>query len=228
MKTTKFLSTMCAVLIAFSMSACGETNGNSNNITAETPTIEKKYESNEKLSSVESKEDSDDNSTEDFNRTPNVRDLCWKDSIDTIKEIEGNPVDSGDEGMLYYVELCGYDARLLLKVDKDYGLYYAGYIIDDSGHTQSSTMLLRYENIVDKITEKYGSSEHIENKKNKLMDYCDTKYEAIELGYLMIVDKWATEDTEIIATITEQDYNVLIVLQFQSKNFTEPEPENGF
>ena len=163
------------------------------------------------------------------NRKTNVRNMCWGDTKEIVKEVESSKlIDEDDEAILYDVEICGYSASMMLYFDRSYGLYEVNYIIPEDLGQQISLLLAEYENITAKISESYGTPEHNVHKLNSLADYCDSVAEALELGYVAITDEWYTSQTNIIGSITTPDYKTSIIIKFSSANFTAPEPDLGF
>lgn len=162
-------------------------------------------------------------------RKTNVRNMCWGDSKEIVKEVEtGKLLEEADGILLYEVELCGYTVNMQLYFDKNYGLYDVYYILTDDGGVQASVMLSKYETVVKRISESYGSSDHSVNKLSSLADYCDSTAQAINLGYLAIQDKWTTAQTKVSAGITCVEYSVVSVFEFSSATFDKPAPDAGF
>ena len=164
------------------------------------------------------------------NRKTNVRDFCWGDTKAIVKEVEKSKLlEETEDVLLYEVELCGYTAQMQLLFDKNYGLYDVYYILDDSGGVQESVVLNKYNDIVGRISEKYGSPSHKESVLNSLADYCDSTAQAIALGYVIVSDEWTSQDnTNITGGITCIDYKVVAIFEFGSTDFDKPRAEAGF
>ncbi|MBR1863889.1 MAG: hypothetical protein IJ806_07380 [Ruminococcus sp.] len=228
MTISKKISILCAMAIALAMSGCGETSDDGGSTAESTAATATQTDEVEVQAGDSSTEQAEEKPLVDPDRKTNVRDLCWGDSIEIVKSIEGEPISGDDEGLDYEVELCGIKSDMLLSFDKD-GLYDAFYTFDDKGGTQASVMYSRYCTITDKLTEKYGAPKHEELELNDLIKYCDTKYEAIELGYLSIYDTWTnTDGSNISAGILRHNYNISIFVDFTDENYVEPEKDAGF
>ncbi|MBR0529075.1 MAG: zinc ribbon domain-containing protein [Ruminococcus sp.] len=163
-----------------------------------------------------------------YTRVPNVRKLCWGDSKEYVKSIEGYPIDESCDCLVYRVKLCGYDSVLLLDFNNN-GLYRAGYMYDTNYNTQTSILLSQYYTIVDRLTEKFGTPEHDEVVLNTSMKYCDTKYDAVELGYLIIKDNWNSKmGSNISSAIANINNKVCYMVTFEDEKYIPPAPEAGF
>ena len=163
------------------------------------------------------------------NRKANVRNMCWGDTKEIVKEVEtGKFIEEDNDAILYDVEICGYSARMMLYFDRSYGLYEVDYIIQEEYGQQISILLSEYENIINKISESYGASAHNVITLNSLSEYCDSIADAIELGYMAVTDEWSTSQTNILGSITTSNYTTAIIIKFSSATFTAPEPDAGF
>lgn len=166
-------------------------------------------------------------------RTPDIRNMCWGDSVETVKKTEsGEPIETDDGGLTYEVEICGNPANMYLYFDDDYGLYQVIYNLDATSSASSdfkTVMLLsEYNTIVEKVSEKYGTPEHKEIELDSMAKYCESTAEAISLGYMTVTDVWNDNDrTKITGFISRIDYEVETLIAFNSKDFSKP-VENGF
>ena len=176
---------------------------------------------------TKSKLEEPDTLQEDSERIPDIREICWGDSMDDVRRIEGKPVDQGDDGLLYNVKLCGYDATLLYSFDDDYGVYMAMYTVEGD---RGTIELSKFKKICEKISELYGESEITKVELSSLYKYCDNDGEALEMGYIMMGCNWNLNNTEVQSIITRFDTSkkVCSAFTFSDNRYVEPEEENGF
>lgn len=171
-----------------------------------------------------------DNSTNTIDypaRVPNVRKLCWGDSKEYVKSVEGYPINESYDSLVYLVKLCGYDSALLLYFNNN-RLFQVGYMNDDS-NKQASVLLAEYYTIVDRLSEKFGIPTHDEVILDTAMKYCDTKYQAINLGYLIIKDNWYNKmGSNITAAIGNINNTISYIITFEDEKYIPPTPEAGF
>ncbi|WP_298530082.1 hypothetical protein [uncultured Ruminococcus sp.] len=166
-------------------------------------------------------------------RTPDIRNMCWGDSIKTVKKTEsGEPIETDDGGLAYEVEICGYPAEMYLYFDDENGLYQIIYALDDTSDTYSDSdttiLLAEYSVIVERIKEKYGTPEHKEIELDSMAKYCESTAEAISLGYMTVADVWNDNDrTKIYSFVSLIDSKVQVLFEFSSKEFSKP-VEAGF
>ena len=176
---------------------------------------------------TKSKSKKSDTLKEDSERVPDVREICWGDSMKDVIKIEGKPADKGDDGLVYDVKLCGYDAELGYFFDDDYGVYKAMYFTEgDRGVIELS----RFKKICEKISEKYGESEITKVELSSLYEYCDSDGEALDMGYIMMGCNWNKNNTTINGLIAYDNVikEVSCVFSFSDNRYIEPEEENGF
>ena len=165
----------------------------------------------------------------DDSREPDVRELCWGDSIETVKSFEGTPEEENDSFLAYYVEIDGKKAALCLSFDKTYGLYEAAYLVDIGKSEQASISYGKFVSISEKISEKYGTPTNTKQKLNPLADSCETTAQAIDLGYLAERNEWQSSgNTSIHGTIMESDGKITVMFTFSAADYVKPEPEAGF
>lgn len=166
-------------------------------------------------------------SEKDLERVPDVREICWNDSMKDVIKMEGKPTDKNDNMLLYDVKLCGYDAELIYTFNDDYGVYEAIYSTEGD---RGTIELSRFKKICEKISEKYGKSEITKVELSSLYEYCDSDGEALDMGYIMMGCNWNLDNTEVQGVITYDDLinEVRSVFVFSDNRYIEPEEENGF
>lgn len=167
-------------------------------------------------------------------RTPDIRNMCWGDSVETVKKTEsGEHIETDDGGLTYEVEICGYPAYMILHFDDDYGLYMVSYLLDSSSDSSlgagPTIILNRYNSIVEKISEKYGTPEHQETELDPAMaEFSDSTAHSVSSGYIVITDSWKNNKrTKIVGFIGQIDLEVNTLFCFNSAEFDKP-VENGF
>lgn len=176
---------------------------------------------------TKSKSKKSDTLKEDSERVPDVREICWGDSMKDVIKIEGKPADKGDNGLVYDVKLCGYDAELGYFFDDDYGVYKAVYLMEGN---RGTVELSKFKKICEKISEKYGESEITKLELSSLYKYCDSDGEALDMGYITMGCNWNLDNTEVQSIISYNDSSRQVgsVFVFSDNRYTEPEEENGF
>ena len=146
----------------------------------------------------------------------------WYDSVEKIKEIEGEPSDEGDSQAghtLYYdVNAIGLDAFLGYSFNKN-GLCDVMYVFTEK-HSSASSYIYDFNTIKEALDKKYGEPiicRELWDTSEHESYYSDNKGQALEYGYLKLVAKYELERTSIMLITSSVNYEIGTSLSYVSK-----------
>lgn len=157
-----------------------------------------------------------------------LRNVCWGDTKEIIKYVETDDIiDENENALMYDTYLSSNSSYLVYYVDEEYGLYQANYLI--KGLTDARVAHGSYSQIVEAVSSKYGNPASDEKKTlSSLAKYCDSDYDALELGYIAYIAKWEySDDTVITLALVTINYELKLSLKFETTSFEPAANTNG-
>ena len=154
----------------------------------------------------------DDQGEYDFRRTN------WGMSIEDVKQAEDEDiVNEENNSLLYQSSIAGMDA-FLCYVFVGRQLVRTSYIII-MRHVNDNAYIDDYYTLLSLLKKKYGEpdDEQIVWKNNNWRNDSDMWGHAIKQGHLLYQSIWKTERTEILLTLSSEDYEIGLVLQYKSR-----------
>ena len=67
----------------------------------------------------------------------------------------------------------------------------------------------------------------MKKRLSSLAKYCDSDYDALELGYIAYLADWEYDDTKIDLTLMTYNYELKLFLRFECKSFEAPTSTDG-
>lgn len=154
----------------------------------------------------------------------NFRKTKWGMSIKQVKSSEPLDVLKEDEDFLLYKTSVIAKDVIIAYFFVDNQLVRTRYVLEES-HTNKNDFIGDYNNFKEILSKKYGKPNQDEIFwKNELYkdDYSDWGT-AISLGHLSYLSKWETQDTEIANMLWGENYKILCIVEYSSKNLKEIE-----
>ena len=149
----------------------------------------------------------------------------WGMSRDEIVAFEGEPdsesvlsSDGSEITLIYNRTLCNHEATLIYYFCKN-GLSMAVYVLDNN-HSNGSLYIDDYHDVCDALEEKYGRPYYDDvgwyNSTKKRL-YSDDMGSALLFGYLSYLTKYSTDRSDIVASMSADNYEVATMVAFISK-----------
>ena len=93
------------------------------------------------------------------------------------------------------------DVWVIYYFNEDDQLFGILYSIEEY-YTNYDLYLSAYENLANKLTEKYGTPDKVNNRRSSMANYCSTEGMALQLGYIAKERVWNLDNMEIDYTIS--------------------------
>ena len=147
-----------------------------------------------------------------------VRKTKWgmnKQQVISSEDIK--PSMNNETGLAYDVQLAGLKNYLFYFFNPDGKLSAAAYNLSEK-YASDNSYLSAYLDLLGKLKEKYGEGVPDIQWSNDL--YRDDKQKwglAISAEHLTIMNRWETEDTNIVAEISGKNYEITVAIRYSSK-----------
>lgn len=141
------------------------------------------------------------------------RDFAWGEAKSAVDAAVTKGLAEGadyysDEDMTYILDssVAGYDASIMYMFDEDQNLDSAAYVLEEK-HTNRNQYYYDYEDLVEKLTDKYGEPDY------SYADWHDDLYRddpgdwgfAIALGHVKFSSSWQDRDGNAILLVLSGD-----------------------
>jgi len=149
------------------------------------------------------------------------RNATWGMSADQVRKLEqGEPVHDKDDVIGYSTSVVGLDcwAAYFFVDDK----FVRGRYVINEAHSNLNDFINDFENLKQALSKKYGQpSFDNKNWRNDLyQDDFDKWGFAISLGHLVYAASWETEDSDIYLSLTGENYETSLLIEYASKAFS--------
>ena len=148
------------------------------------------------------------------------RDSKWGDSKATVLQKEGRTnLSSHSQIYMFSDNICGLDCSVIYVFTND-KLTMGKYVFTQT-HSNQSDYIIDYNSIIDLMINKYGVT------KSKNISWSNSLYKtdyekhgfAISIGHLSFDAWWSTNNTDIIALLYGENYDIKLILQYTSKQY---------
>lgn len=178
---------------------------------------------------IEVREETKDNNSEKPDRgNCDFRNAKWGDSIETIKEYAYDLTftEESDVGLMAETVVCGYNAYVIYQFDDN--KLYGGVYLFNIGSTKGGRYIAAYNTVKDALIEKYDKpiEDVIAPMTNQNLINVADDATALELGYVVYVARWETENNNITLSMFEQNYEIMFTLVYTDKTY-ESDTSNG-
>jgi hypothetical protein len=156
------------------------------------------------------------------------RNSIWGDDVDTVKKYETkiNLEPTEDGGLFGKTTVSGYDAYTFYCFENE--KLYEGLYLFNLNYTSGGQFITAYNSLKNSLIQKYGTPSIdtiIPNEKESLIEHAGPS-KALEYGYVVYTATWEKDNTSIMLTMSSQDYEVGIVIQYRDINY-KPDVNNS-
>lgn len=156
------------------------------------------------------------------------RSSIWGDDVDTVKKYETkiNLEPTEDGGLFGKTTVSGYDTYTFYCFENE--KLYEGLYLFNLNYTSGGQFITAYNSLKNSLIQKYGTPSIdmiIPNEKESLIEHAGPS-KALEYGYVAYTATWEKDNTSIMLTMSSQDYEAGIVIQYRDINY-KPDVNNS-
>lgn len=164
-----------------------------------------------------------------------IRNLKWGDSKETVMryetaslyEVEGAEFQNNtDNSLVYQDNIDGMKTAIFYLFNSQNQLCRAMYV-DMEFYSNYDYYLSDYDNLYEKLVNKYGEPTEISDQTGSMAKYCASKGQALQLGYLLKQSSWDLDDVSInIHAYCPNDIDLKVTIT--SKEYFEEPTDTSF
>lgn len=210
-----------AFLCVGALSSCTSEDRSVQTVQKERTEESKEAEIEKDTDNPEETEAPEDGATTQKTKDADFRNVTWGMTMNEVKRSETLSVQEEDDAVLAYEEtVAGLDAYLLYGFDDDGKLYNAYYSFVEK-HSNDNLYISDYNNLVDKLTEKYGEPNYNRDVwlNTLFQDHPEDYGLAVSIGHLMYGAEWETPTTKISLVLSGDNYKCTLIIGYTSKTY---------
>lgn len=154
-------------------------------------------------------------------RNCDFRNAKWGDSKETVKMYEELTVGEEDENAISYIgTINNLDCSILYSFKND--KLVKGFYFITEHHSTPSSYISDYQELKKQLKSKYGKPYADEKIPTDRLAYiCSSDGEALQLGALIYRAKWTTKTSKIYIILQNDNYEYVLSIFYQDRNYKE-------
>ena len=155
------------------------------------------------------------------------RSATWGIDKESVRKLEGEPLQENDSGMVYLDEVATYPVDVFYNFSD--GKLIDGLYTFTQTHSNDNLYYDDYKNLVEIYTQKYGEpAKQAEQWSDELYKGNKTKIGmAVSAGHVMFASFWETESTEVSVNLYGDNFKIYLTALYVDKNYESKVDTNG-
>lgn len=155
------------------------------------------------------------------------RSAKWGIDKESVRKLEGEPLQENDSGMVYLDEVATYPVDVFYNFSD--GKLIDGLYTFTQTHSNDNLYYDDYKNLVKIYTQKYGEpAKQAEQWSDELYKGNKAKIGmAVSAGHVMFASFWETESTEVSVNLYGDNFKIYLTALYVDKNYESKVDTNG-
>lgn len=155
------------------------------------------------------------------------RSATWGIDKESVRKLEGEPLQENDSGMVYLDEVATYPVDVFYKFSND--KLISGLYTFTQTHSNNNLYYDDYEDLVEIYTKKYGEpAKQAEKWSDELYKSDKTKLGmAVAAGHVVFATFWQTETTDVSLILKGDNFKIYLTALYDDKNYESKVDTNG-